>query len=903
MAGESTESERIVATGGGRRLGLQVERSALLRVFRTAVASLLLAATGVAWASTEVSSIADEHVVTAGIEWCKAPRTETRAGISAGGCRFEPLLAGERGTGYFIGFQRESVWLRLRLRNDSDHEVARWLQTGFARASDVTVYQQTDRGEWSPSRLGYDVPRAARDEVGKRFDAVAVTLAPRASHDIFIRIVSKPSISLRTTLWKPAALMGQRHSLDVWMGLVFGGLLLGSIVTALMFVITRESQYGFFSVALVGELLIETLRTGFLLAYLWPANLPVPIDMTNVGGLLAVIGFSGYAMVTLQSLTQTKWLHVSARVMLVSVLLFQLYGILIDFQVGYLVWSTLVVPLALAITWSSLLDLRAGRKFVLWSLPAYAIIGFITAARGPLLGAMIPSAWVDTVVSPVAMLIITLLVILALTENSRGLRYELAASKVADNSRVAFLARMSHELRTPLDIVLGNAQLVMRSKKRELMTSELTSILQSGRHLLSMIDEILDYSRGIAGGLRLRLEPTNLLEFIESIKSASQTLVARNRNKFVLRESSGASIPKHLVLLIDASRLRQVLDNLIVNAARHTHDGSITLEYGVRAFGDGQWYLNFAVIDTGEGIAADELHRIFEPFERVGRAARYGGKGAGMGLAIVRQLVALMSGEVTVQSRLGEGSAFRFTIVAESAAQPAASRAARLENALPNGYTGPQRLALVIDDDPGSRAVFSAVLEYADFSVREADSGNAAVAMLDDLPRLDVVVTDQFMPDGDGWAVLEGIGARRPGVPCIMISAATPSPPVGYPAERRFAATFLKPVDHAALLEVIGEALGLEWRWNTGEPTSSVRDADARGAMMQKKPDQNSLSELRQLIEYSEITAIRDWARRLRQSAPEQGEFADKVEIAAIDLDFRSLEALCETATVAAESP
>lgn len=104
-------------------MGLQVERSALLRVFRTAVASLLLAATGVAWASTDVSSIADEHVVTAGIEWCKAPRTETRAGISAGGCRFEPLLAGERGTGYFIGFQRESVWLRLRLRNDS---TTRW---------------------------------------------------------------------------------------------------------------------------------------------------------------------------------------------------------------------------------------------------------------------------------------------------------------------------------------------------------------------------------------------------------------------------------------------------------------------------------------------------------------------------------------------------------------------------------------------------------------------------------------------------------------------------------------------------------------------------------------------------------------------------------------------------------
>lgn len=887
----------------GRTVGIQVRKSALLTWFNALTASLLLAATGVAAASTEMSSIADEHLVTVGIDWCKAPRTATRAGIAAGHCQFEPVLAGERGTGFSVGFHRESVWLRLRLRNDSDRAVERWLQAGLARASDVTVYQQTEIGEWLPSRLGYEVPRARRDRVGQYFKAVAVTLAPRTSREIFIRVVSKPQISLKTTLWKPDALIAAKQTLDVWMGLVFGGLLLGGVVTTLMFFSTREPQYGFFSVALVGEWLIETVRTGFMVNYLWPATLPLPVELTNLGGILAVLGFSGYAITTLPSLRQTKWLYASVIVLLASALLFQIYGLLIDFQVGTLIWGTLVMPIAMAMIWASVLDIRAGRQYVLWILPGYATIGLITAARGPVLGAMIPNGWVDIVISPVAMLTTTVLVILALTERSRGLKRDLAASKVADASRVAFLARMSHELRTPLDIVLGNTQLVMRSKKRELMTPELTSIMQSGRHLLSMIDKILDYSRRIAGALKLRPEPVTVLEFIEAVKISSQTLVARNRNNLVVRAVSGGEISPDLVLLVDAGRLRQVLDNLIVNAARHTHDGCITLEYGVRAIDDGRRCLSFAVIDTGEGIAADEKDRIFEPFERVERAARYGGKGAGMGLAIVRQLVTLMGGEISVQSTLGKRSAFRFMITAERVERPVVSHAARRQNSLPTGYAGPQRLALIIDDDPGSRAVFSAVLEYADFAIREADSGNAALALLDDLPRLDVVVTDQFMPDGDGWAVLGGICRRRAEVPCIMISAAAPSPSVGHLAEQRFTHTFLKPVDHAALLEAIGKALRLEWRWATDKPATLAQGAAGRAAAAPTKLDQNSSSELRQLVEYSEITAIRDWARRLRQLSLEHGEFADKVEIAAIDLDFTTLETLCEIAVATADHP
>ena len=845
----------------------------------------------------DVAPIREQQDAASGMDWCIAPLNATREQIASGGCVFQSLLRGTAGHGYRIGFQRDSVWLRLRVRNSSAQDIERWIETGLPRATDVTVYREGAGGDWKVSRLGMAVPRAARGFVESHYNVTSLIVPAGASAEVFIRVQSKPLIDLRTRLWEPQAYLAYRQTIDAWLSLTIGGFLLGFFVTVLMFVTTRQSQYGFFALSIVGEALIESIRNGFLMRYLWPETLPLPVEITNLGGLLAVVGFSGYVLEMVPEIRNLKWLYTLLRALIVFVCVFQLVGLVIDFQLGTRVWGLVVIPLALFVMFGCYLGLRAGRGFARWALLALAFLGVVAILRSPQLTQIFPHFWIDILLSPLAMLSITSLVLIGLSERSRELERQLGESKASGQSQVAFLARMSHELRTPLDTVLGNAQLLMRGGAQKAQSRELIGILQSGRHLLGMIDEILDFSRGVAGALKLRCEPITLKEYFVSIEISARILASRNRNRFVVRQVSGGADTAELTVELDAGRLRQVLDNLIANAARHTFDGSITLEYDVKLLRDGRYWLSLAVIDTGEGIAAEDQSRVFQPFERVGRNARYGGKGAGMGLAVAKQLVALMGGELTLESALGQGSTFRFSLITKKAAQSAESRMRDVVPIDARGYEGPQRLALVIDDDAGSRAIFSAVLERAGFLTQEAESGNLALAMLSDLPRLDLIVTDQFMPDGDGWAVLEGAAARCPTVPCVMISAAPPSPPEKFPPALHFAASFLKPVDHANFLQKIGQILGLTWV--AAAPATAgdavIEHPDSRSDAHPEdraQPGAAELAELREMIELGEVTAIRDWARRLRQQVPEFARFAEQVESAALDLDFTTLATL-----------
>jgi CheY-like chemotaxis protein len=194
-------------------------------------------------------------------------------------------------------------------------------------------------------------------------------------------------------------------------------------------------------------------------------------------------------------------------------------------------------------------------------------------------------------------------------------------------------------------------------------------------------------------------------------------------------------------------------------------------------------------------------------------------------------------------------------------------------------------VAFVIDDDPGGRAIFAGLLVRVGFVVHEAESGNAAVGLFRKMDVLDLVVTDQFMPDGDGWVVLESIYQHRPEVPVVMISAAPASRPEGLDDRICFAAEFLKPVNHNAFLTCVGRLLGL--RWTDSPPVA--RGIDTPPGL---RPDATELAALRNMVELGEVTAIREWAGTLRQRAPEYSGFADRVEASVADLDFDTLQEL-----------
>lgn len=242
---------------------------------------------------------------------------------------------------------------------------------------------------------------------------------------------------------------------------------------------------------------------------------------------------------------------------------------------------------------------------------------------------------------------------------------ELSAAKeraeVANLAKSQFLARMSHELRTPLNAVMGYAQILkMDNSMTPKQRSGLDVIHSSGEHLLTLIVDILDLSRIEAGKAELKLAPVELLTRLQAAMDIVRVMAVDKQ--IALNLELDPRLP--LVVLADEKRLSQILLNLLGNAVKFTHTGGVTLK--VRSVRDadvqpGHVLLRFEVQDTGVGIAADQVERLFEPFEQAGSAEQRVA-GTGLGLAISRQLVRMMGGEIRLETRLDEGSRFSFEI-------------------------------------------------------------------------------------------------------------------------------------------------------------------------------------------------------------------------------------------------
>ena len=290
--------------------------------------------------------------------------------------------------------------------------------------------------------------------------------------------------------------------------------------------------------------------------------------------------------------------------------------------------------------------------------------------------------------------------------------------------------------------------------------------------------------------------------------------------------------------------------------------------------------------DTGEGIAPEDHQRIFLPFERAGRNAHTSGKGTGMGLPTTRQLVNLMGGDISVQSQLGEGASFTFDIVVPVGAIDDTVRLVETdrEPIEATGYLGERRTVLLIDDEQTTRRLLAALLIRLGFRVIEADSGRAAAELMRGSSELDLIITDQFMADGDGWDVLETAQQNHPDVATVLLSAAPPSPPDGWPLNRGFSFSLLKPVDHDVLLRRIGELLALKWVREKAAPEV--------GSAALVRPPVPELQALSRMVDLGEVTAIREWSTHLRRDYPQCVGFADEVEKAITMLDFKSIESL-----------
>lgn len=839
------------------------------------------------------------------IEWCQTSPSVSIETISRAGCPWQRLAEGATGQ----GFSRDAFWMRLVLDNPGVKPLERWIRVGHPRLAEVSLYTLGASG-WMRGDVGNRTPMSARGDVEREFGVLPVTVPPQGRQQVWLRVFSDTAIDLSTAAWAPADYLHAFLRTQFWIILGLGGVLVTLLFSLLMFRLTRQSAYLYFGLGLGGALANAALSTGVLQRTLWPKDWALPSELIAVNALAGVLGYYGFMQAFLPQGSRYRRTDLSFKTSVLITVLALVYAVTVDYGGAAKVWG---VSLGLTILSAALVTLLAWRDgdrtagILLIALVIHFGLALLRLVLSVGHVAWFPQA---SLIGTWGLVLSAPVVLLGLVDRTRELLAELSRAQADNVTQLSFLAQMSHELRSPLDTILGNAQMLARTRQNPAVTERLSTIFESGRHLLRMIDHILDYSRGLAGVIKIVPNPVNLDPFLRGIERTARLLAAKQSNRFVLRRDTSGLNSEGLVLLLDADPLRRVLDNLITNAARHTRDGDITLTFEVSAAGTDQLRLDFAVTDTGEGIDPADLQRIFTPFERVRHGKGQDGKGAGLGLAIASQLTELMGGTLTVESEPGHGACFRFWMLAKPLQPEAYAPMDSLEGFEAAGYLGRRRSILVVDDNEGNRVLLAGLLLELGFEVVQADSGQEATQQLKSLATLDLVITDQFMDDGDGWMVLQTMQAEWPEVPVLLVSSAPPSRPQSLPAHLRFSAHFLRPLEHEQLLRRVGDLLELTWSATPtrAHPNDEVEGSPETSGLPSKTsqrldvsetmafPGEDDLRTLARLVETGQVTAIKEWATALKAREPQYAVFSERVLAATLILDIEALGELADRA-------
>jgi PAS domain S-box-containing protein len=370
----------------------------------------------------------------------------------------------------------------------------------------------------------------------------------------------------------------------------------------------------------------------------------------------------------------------------------------------------------------------------------------------------------------------------------------------ANHAKSDFLSRMSHELRTPLNSILGFGQLLDRQSPTETQRPRIRYILSAGRHLLNLINEVLDISRIEAGTLQLSVEPVCLEEAIGEALDLMRPLAAERT--IVLASNCSADTATYV--LADRQRLKQVLLNLLSNAVKYTAvKGCVTVSFA----DSGKDLTRISVRDTGAGIPVDKLARLFTPFDRLG-AERSSVEGTGLGLALCQRLVHAMNGSIGVNSTLGHGSTFWLDLPHAISPLQTLSATRGPSPSEPAPAEESRRILYIEDNFSNVTLVDQMLAERPALELMTAMQGRVGLELARQHSP-DLILLDLHLPDMPGWQVLAQLKADQltRDVPVVVISADATSPQIKRLLSAGARAYLTKPIDIAEFFRVIEDAL------------------------------------------------------------------------------------------------
>jgi Amt family ammonium transporter len=426
------------------------------------------------------------------------------------------------------------------------------------------------------------------------------------------------------------------------------------------------------------------------------------------------------------------------------------------------------------------------------------------------------------------------------------------AAERATEVKSQFLASMSHELRTPLNAIIGYSEMLQEEVEdagQDEYMPDLDRIHSSGKHLLELINDILDLSKVEAGKLEIVLEVFDVRDLIEGVASTVKPLIANNRNTLVVDIDDDVT-----EMHADVTRIRQCLFNLLSNSAKFTSEGTITISVSLGERRNVR-IVQFAVSDTGIGMTEAQMAKLFQPFTQAESTTSRDYGGTGLGLALSRRFCQMMGGDIILDSIHGEGSTFTMWLPrrVEERSSIDIERIKAAVADLPDGRYG---TLLAIDDDPAVHEILSRFLIKEGFSLLSAFNGRDGIAMAREHHPV-AITLDVMMPEMDGWQVLSELKAEpeTAGIPVIMLSI-TAEDALG---SSLGATDFLtKPIDRSRLRSVLRQ-----WKpMVSGGHVLVVEDDDNARGLLTRTLDREG---------WSHASAVngREGLRRVRERIPD----------------------------------
>lgn len=824
------------------------------------------------------------------------------------------------------GYSEDVFWLRGQLRNDSPVPVTRWLAMGSARLQDVRLQLSEPLAtvtpgagvRWQPPQHAGTLYSLTQREVHGRTALFALTLAPGEQRTVVLRVAGSSLIELGVTLWEPAAFREEEGRELAIQAFVIGIALVLVTYALIQGAMWRDRGFVLMGVWILAALVFVLSFQGYLYLYLlsgggtWLVCAPATLGcLTTVFHLRM-----SYALVSLEQLLRWerrwKWIYDAMSAVLIVVTAWTAVGDYRDSApvanasagICYLVWVismlhgwyhgldnarllTVSFGLAWAGLWLKMLELNGLVKHSIlpdWHFATLFQLGLLCVAATVVAGRALQlhRKYEQMQWSMLYMRVHEQLKLeQAVSHRTSELRAALEAADRANQSKNGFFTGISHDLRTPLTSILGFADVLQAAGGEPGRYGRI--IVRSARHMLSMINDLIDYARGDRMDLP-QPKPLYAHGLLHNIGQEGAALARRQQNDFCLNVSP--ALPP--VLKIDAPRLRRILGNLLDNAAKYTREGSIRLEvdWQATALTSGLGIMEMRVSDTGSGIPLHYQACVFEPFERAG--ADRSQPGIGMGLALVRQWIQQMGGQIVLRSQPGQGTTLTLQLPATLASERDIARDdCREGNGAHALIDGAGCLLLVVEDSPDIADLLVEQLEMLGFEVDLHADGETAMARMAQAgaPIPALVLTDYLLPAADGGDVLRATRQHLPGVPVLLLSA-TARPESNRADHMAFDASLLKPVNFMELQETLARLLELP----PLAPTAVAPVAAGRSMM----PPQESLQHARELIDSGAVSDLLDWCEELLPQHPQCKDFQARASQLLQSGDLSGLAALCD---------